>query len=121
MGRVAGAAAMVVAGARVAGGCTAGLSPPPQLRVKAALANTAARAGRLVMLMLVLSVLVDGPPGRRPNAAHSIRTCRHAISRETMTELEALGWDSFFAEPFREHEKDGCVPGRVASAQRDIY
>jgi ribosome biogenesis GTPase / thiamine phosphate phosphatase len=38
-----------------------------------------------------------------------------------MTELEALGWDSFFAEPFREHEKDGCVPGRVASAQRDIY
>jgi ribosome biogenesis GTPase / thiamine phosphate phosphatase len=39
----------------------------------------------------------------------------------SMTELEGLGWDAFFAEAFREHEKEGCVPGRIAAAQRDIY
>jgi hypothetical protein len=42
---------MVVAGARVAGGCAAGFSPPPQPRVKAALANTAASAVRVVKRM----------------------------------------------------------------------
>jgi len=38
-----------------------------------------------------------------------------------MTNLEDLGWDSSFAEAFREHEANGCVPGRVASAQREVY
>ena len=37
------------------------------------------------------------------------------------TKLEDLGWDSGFAETFRELDREGCVPGRVAQAQRGIY
>jgi ribosome biogenesis GTPase len=39
----------------------------------------------------------------------------------SQTDLEALGWDSFFAEAFRTYGEMGCVPGRVASAAREIY
>jgi hypothetical protein len=52
----------VVAGAKVAGGIVvrgasaAGLSPPPQAMVNAALATTAAKAFRVSNLMLALSV-----------------------------------------------------------------
>ena len=38
-----------------------------------------------------------------------------------MGDLEDLGWDAFFAEPFREHAGRGCVAGRVASAEREVY
>lgn len=38
-----------------------------------------------------------------------------------MGALEDLGWDAFFAEPFLEHERRGCVAGRVASAEREVY
>lgn len=38
-----------------------------------------------------------------------------------MGDLEDLGWDAFFAEPFLEHAGRGCVAGRVASAEREVY
>jgi ribosome biogenesis GTPase len=38
-----------------------------------------------------------------------------------MGDLEDLGWDAFFAEAFREHAGRGCVAGRVASAEREVY
>jgi ribosome biogenesis GTPase len=36
-------------------------------------------------------------------------------------ELESLGWDAFFADAFARQREDGCVAGRVASADREIY
>jgi ribosome biogenesis GTPase len=38
-----------------------------------------------------------------------------------MWDLEDLGWDAFFAERFRDHGAKGCAPGRVASAEREVY
>ena len=37
------------------------------------------------------------------------------------TDLEDLGWDGRLADAFRDREGEGCVPGRVAQAQREIY
>jgi ribosome biogenesis GTPase len=36
-------------------------------------------------------------------------------------ELEALGWDAFFAEPFEEYESEGLVPARIAVAHHGAY
>jgi ribosome biogenesis GTPase len=38
-----------------------------------------------------------------------------------MTDLESLGWNSSFAEAFREYAEQGFVPGRVVLAERGIY
>ena len=38
-----------------------------------------------------------------------------------MTDLEGLGWDSSFAEAFRDHAREGWSPGRVALAERGVY
>ena len=38
-----------------------------------------------------------------------------------MWELEDLGWDPFFAAGFRDHDQKGCIAGRVASAEREVY
>jgi ribosome biogenesis GTPase len=36
-------------------------------------------------------------------------------------DLDRLGWNSFFAEPFQQYEADGLVPGRVAVQERGSY
>jgi ribosome biogenesis GTPase / thiamine phosphate phosphatase len=36
-------------------------------------------------------------------------------------ELEALGWDAFFADPFEEYEAQGLVPARIAVAHHGAY
>jgi len=38
-----------------------------------------------------------------------------------MWDLKDLGWDTPFAEAFLEHGGRGCVAGRVASAEREVY
>src|SRR5688500_8531950 len=38
-----------------------------------------------------------------------------------MTDLESLGWNSSFAQAFRDYAQDGLAPGRVALAERGVY